>query len=895
MAVIKIKHLLKRLFQFSAFKLGLLVTILFCVLARDYYLYRVSEQSKIKGIQSFLQQLHLKSIDYRMLLRGDRKGSKDVAILTVDEEALNKIGRWPFSRDVFAHIIDSTINLGAKMIAFDIIFSEKNITETLSSLDRLKQQKYKDPVIYQRIEEEINKANTDTTLATTIEKHADHLVLGTFYEPSSYLIQGANESCANLIYTDRPAYHFIQSQELAVATTDIAAVTLPDEVLSFLELQLSSIAIHTKSLHSDITEKQLEKLILNDQLIYCATWLYPNQDKSLPDFKKHLQAWLPQSKDFSTLNADQFLDVLRYSVTSSHIVRAEHLVTNIPEYNEKTKHFGYFNAFLDKDGTIRRSNLIAKYGDIYFPSISLKTIMRLKNNAAIFTEQPDPVSPQLTGIKDFQLLNLDSGDIVATLPLDLTAALRINYAGPQKMFPHISVAELFNKKDTAVITMRTNGKEEKYTVKKSEWFKDKIFVLGATAVGIYDLRVTPFEENFPGVETHANVIDNLLRNDFLLDLPNEVEYMFYILLITGILISLAMAKLGAIYGSLFAAAAVASTLYVDFEFFYKKGLVINIILPLALIVTLYIGLTIFKYFTEEKNKRELKGTFQKYVSPAIVEEVLRDAKNIELGGKKIRMSVLFSDVRGFTTISEKLDPKALGDFLNSYLTPMTELVFKNKGTLDKYMGDAVMAFFGAPIQYADHAKMACLCALDMMAKLDGLNKIYQTQGLPPIDIGIGVNTGEMSVGNMGSETVRSYTVMGDAVNLGSRLEGINKEYGTNIIISEFTNGDVKSAFITREIDRVRVKGKLEPVKIFELVGALNSFKNAQKIEVVQIFNTGYELYSAGKFSEAAKIFENALEILPDDGPSLLFRERAVAYIAEPPPTGWDGVFDMKTK
>ena len=463
------------------------------------------------------------------------------------------------------------------------------------------------------------------------------------------------------------------------------------------------------------------------------------------------------------------------------------------------------------------------------------------------------------------------------------------------MFPHISVAELFNNKDTAVITMRNNGKEEKYTVKKAEWFKDKIFVLGATAVGIYDLRVTPFEENFPGVETHANVIDNLLRNDFLLDLPNEVEYMFYILLTIGILISLAMARLGAIHSSLFAAFAIVSTLYIDFEHFYKKGTVVNIILPLTLIVTLYIGLTIYKYFTEEKNKRELKGTFQKYVSPAIVEEVLKDAKNIELGGKKIRMSVLFSDVRGFTTISEKLDPKALGDFLNSYLTPMTELVFKNKGTLDKYMGDAVMAFFGAPIQYADHGKMACLCALDMMSKLDGLNKLYETQGLPPIDIGIGINTGEMSVGNMGSETVRSYTVMGDAVNLGSRLEGINKQYGTNIIISEFTNEDVKSVFVTREIDRVRVKGKLEPVKIFELVGAKNSFKNEQKLNVITIFNEGYALYSDGKFSEAAKTFENALKVIPDDGPSLLFLERAVAYIAEPPPAGWDGVFDMKTK
>lgn len=890
----RLKHILKSLLQFSAFKLGIIVTILFCFIARDYYLYRVSEQSKIKGIQSFLQQLHLKSIDYRMMLRGDRRGSPDVAILTVDEESLNKLGRWPFSRDIFAEIVDRTMNLGAKLIAFDIIFSEKNVTETIETLERLKSKSFKDPSIYNVINEEIQKANTDNKLAEVIAKHADNLVMGTFYEPSSFLIQGANEYCSSLIYVNHPTYTMIQNQELAVATTDIPTA-LPAEILEFLELNLSQIAMQTNSHHKDLTAKQLEKMILEEQLNYCARWLHPSEDPSLPIFKEFLTQWLPSSKEFSNLDVDQFLNYLRYNFTSSHIVKAEHLVTNIEEYNQKTKHFGYFNAFLDKDGTIRRSNLIARYGDLYFASIALKSIMKIKNYVSMFTSQPDPVTSSMTGIKEFQLLDLDTGDVVQSLPLDLTATLRINYAGPQKMFPHISVAELFNNKETAVIEMRNEGQDQKFTINKKEWFKNKIFVFGATAVGIYDLRVTPFEENFPGVETHANVIDNLLRSDFLMDLPNEVEYMFYLLLVLGVLISLAMAKLGAIYSSLFAALAFVATLIIDFEFMYLKGTVVNIVLPLGLIITLYIGLTIYKYFTEEKTKRELKGTFQKYVSPAIVEEVLKDAKNIELGGKKIRMSVLFSDVRGFTTISEKLDPKALGDFLNSYLTPMTDLVFKNKGTLDKYMGDAVMAFFGAPIQYEDHAKMACKCALDMMERLEELKKDYAKQNLPEIDIGIGINTGDMSVGNMGSETVRSYTVMGDAVNLGSRLEGINKEYGTHIIISQFTYADVKDFFITREIDSVRVKGKLEPVKIYELVGSKVSFKNEQKLKVVEIFKQGYALYCQKDFSAAAKKFDEALVILPDDGPSQLFKERSIAYIAEPPPAEWDGVFVMKTK
>ncbi|MCB0394406.1 MAG: adenylate/guanylate cyclase domain-containing protein, partial [Bdellovibrionales bacterium] len=286
-------------------------------------------------------------------------------------------------------------------------------------------------------------------------------------------------------------------------------------------------------------------------------------------------------------------------------------------------------------------------------------------------------------------------------------------------------------------------------------------------------------------------------------------------------------------------------------------------------------------------------TFEKYVSPSVVNEILKDPENLQLGGKKERMSVLFSDIRSFTTISEKLDPKVLGDFLNEYLTPMTHLVFQNRGTLDKYMGDAVMAFFGAPINYPEHAKMACKTALAMIQKLDELNIEFEKKGYPKIAIGVGVNTGEMSVGNMGSDIVRSYTVMGDAVNLGSRLEGINKEYGTQIIISEFTFGDVKNDFITREVDWVRVKGKLEPVRIFELIG--EKVSSSDQAQVIELFKDGFTRYHDRNFNEALNLFEKALSIDPKDAPSQLYLKRCSNYADTPPPTDWDGVFEMKTK
>jgi adenylate cyclase len=264
----------------------------------------------------------------------------------------------------------------------------------------------------------------------------------------------------------------------------------------------------------------------------------------------------------------------------------------------------------------------------------------------------------------------------------------------------------------------------------------------------------------------------------------------------------------------------------------------------------------------------------------------------------MELTVMFSDVRGFTTISEKLDPRALSDLLNSYLTPMTDLVFETKGTLDKYMGDAIMAFWGAPIHFADHAEHAARCALKMLVKLRELQESYRAKSLPEIDIGIGLNTGDMSVGNMGSNTVRSYTVMGDSVNLGSRLEGINKQYGTRIIISEFTRAKLGQAFITREVDWVRVKGKALPVRIFELMGERNSGATQPDPLLIQLlphFEAGFAHYHARRFAEAIEEFNRALQIKPDDECSKLYVERCQDYVQEPPEQDWDGVFTMKTK
>ncbi len=290
----------------------------------------------------------------------------------------------------------------------------------------------------------------------------------------------------------------------------------------------------------------------------------------------------------------------------------------------------------------------------------------------------------------------------------------------------------------------------------------------------------------------------------------------------------------------------------------------------------------------------IRKAFQFYLSKSVVDEVLKDPAKLKLGGEKVTASVMFSDVRGFTTISERLSPEALVALLNSYLTPMTDVVLKYEGTLDKYIGDAIMAIFGAPVQYPDHAVRACKVCLEMMGKLHELQVGWREQGLPELDIGIGVNTGSMSAGNMGSIQRFDYTVMGDNVNLASRLEGINKEYGTNIIVSDSTFEAAKHEVYAREIDMVRVKGKREPVKIYEVLGL--GTPTPAHAELMGEFQKAMLCYRAQKWDEAVAGFELVrTKLKPKDYVSGVYIERCDKMRHNPPGPDWDGVYTFTTK
>ena len=461
------------------------------------------------------------------------------------------------------------------------------------------------------------------------------------------------------------------------------------------------------------------------------------------------------------------------------------------------------------------------------------------------------------------------------IPVNESGRLLINYYGPPKTFKTYSFIDVLTGKVPPKV------------------FKDKIVLVGATAIGIYDLRNTPFGTNFPGIEIHANVIGNIITNNFLYRPAWMLLVDLGIIVILGLLLGLILSPLTALWNLIVAVVFWIGYNFLAQWFFESKHLWISSLYPNLTVFLVFTGVVVFKYLTEEKSKKEIKSAFKQYVSPHVVDEIIKDPSRLTLGGERREVTVMFSDIRGFTSISETLSPTELVTLLNSYLTPMTEIVLKYDGTVDKFIGDAIMAFFGAPLELKDHANRACYVAINMIERLKELNEEWSKKGWPEIRIGIGINSGEVAVGNMGSQSRFDYTVMGDNVNLASRLEGTNKVYGTSIIISEFTYQRIeRNEILCRELDFVRVKGKKKPVRIYEVIGFSEQIDATSKV-VKELFEEALAEYREGNFENALEKFKKVLNY-KKDSPSMVFIKRCEDLIKNPP-EGWDGVYALKTK
>jgi len=544
---------------------------------------------------------------------------------------------------------------------------------------------------------------------------------------------------------------------------------------------------------------------------------------------------------------------------------------NLEILQASAKSGGYFdNPFVDADGVFRRVPLVQAYEGYLFASLALAMVQGHLNAADIQLAVETEGSKGGKEYYALETINLKNHRI----PVDANGAAFVPYRGRQGSFLYVPAHEVLS------------GKAD------PEKLKNKVVLVGTSAPGLLDLRSTPVQNIYPGVEVHANIISGILDDRIKHKPAWTVGYEFVLLVV----IAVSMALLLPLVSPLLAAAGTAGLTGLVFAgtfIAWNSNLILPLASPILLIVLMFMLHMTYGFFIESRGKRQLANLFGHYIPPELVDEMSESPDEYSLEGENREMTVLFSDVRGFTSISEGMDPKQLTQLMNALLTPMTRVIHKNRGTIDKYMGDAIMSFWGAPLADSEHARHALYAAMEMMDELKIMQEDFRQRGWPEVNIGIGLNTGDMNVGNMGSEFRMAYTVLGDAVNLGSRLEGLTKNYGVNIIVSETTKAAIPE-FVFRELDLVRVKGKNEPVAIFEPIGHKNDLEKSVTSELTA-YKRSLLNFRAQSWDKAELDFFNLSRAYPDRLLYQVYLDRVAVYRNEPPGDDWDGVFTHTSK
>jgi adenylate cyclase len=561
----------------------------------------------------------------------------------------------------------------------------------------------------------------------------------------------------------------------------------------------------------------------------------------------------------------------------ARLPNALRVVGNIPEIAAGARGAGYFNVLPDDDGIFRRVPLGIRHAPqggaprILSP-LSLEALRRTQRSAILGMAFDDG------GVRGVTLAGIP-------ISVDANGDLWVNYAGPAHTFPHYSAAD--------VIAGRIDG----------EALRNRIVLVGSTATGTYDIRATPFDPVSPGVEIHANVIENVLRGRFTVIPRWLASADIAVIILTGIVLGIALTFFKGIGSTLLLVGSLAASFGASQLLFVRRGIPLGMVYQTLSVVSQFGIVGIFHYMTEAREKHRIRSAFEFYLEPSVARLVSEDPSRLRLHGEKKELTVLFADLRDFTTVTEMSDPEELVGFMNEYLGTMTAEIFKHDGLVDKYIGDAIMAVWGAPVAIPDHAVKACQAALDMAGQLQTLQDAWRrlrgahgAVDLPRsvrLGMGVGINTGQMVVGNIGSQRRFNYTVIGDAVNLASRLEACNKLYGTRILIGERTRAAIGDAYLLREIDSVRVKGKRLPVRIFELLAERSD--SALFGPFAASFEHALRAYRERDWSLALRRFEEFEKEYPDDTPGRIYVERCRLLIESPPDDAWDGVYSFASK
>lgn len=723
---------------------------------------------------ALIDRLEVFAYDMRMRTQSGGLDPR-VVIVDIDEKSIAEVGRWPWSRDVIAQLIDKLDNkYHARAVGFDVIFSEPDTSAGFATLAVLARGELKDVKGFaQRIDKLKPLFDYDRRMADAM--------------------------------TDRPVVlgYFLSNDRRTVKKG-----LLPAPVFTT----------------ADLEGQEIESTI------------YPS-----------------------------------YTGTLEVLQRA-------------AKAGGFMNPTPDSDGAIRRYALLARYGDGYYESLALATARVALGASKVkpFVFQPQELALSGEAARTYgalKAIGMNTKPRPTFIRPDRDLQVLIDYrgaGGPSGgQYRYVSAVDVLNGRVPL------------------EALADNVVLVGTTSAGLRDLRASPTNIDYPGVEMHANVISSILDGRFKREPDFSIGIQLGQHVIVGAVLGLLLPMLTPLMSIIVSVAALAAVAGFNLYLFQSLHWVVPVAASLLLVTALFIFNLAWGYLFEHRKSRAMVNLFGEYVAPELVAEMAANPQSYNMEGENRELTVLFCDVRGFTTISEGLTPNALREYINIYLTAMSEDIRGNRGTLDKYIGDAVMAFWGAPIALPDHAARAVATALQMQATAKKLNEDFIARGWPPLKIGIGLNTGEMRVGDMGSKIRRAYTVMGDAVNLGSRLEGITKVYGVGITVGEATRLAAPQ-FAYRELDRVRVKGKNEPVPIFEPLGLDADLGDARRA-MLNKWHEALKLVRTQQWDAAERLLRELHEVWPDHGLYSLYLERIAHYRAHPPGAEWDGVTTFETK
>ncbi len=733
-----------------------------CLVLALFFLGNAAKLFQIGFIQSLDAQLY----DYRLLLTMPQKLDERIVILDIDEKSLKEEGRWPWSRDKLALLLDKLFDdYAVAVVGFDVVFAEKDDSSGLNMLQELGRNQLRNVPQFQATLAQIKpKLEYDKLFAEKIKGR--NVVLG------YYLTNNADGTPSNI------------------------SGALPE-----------------------------------------------------PVFQRGTFGGRPIG-----------------------FVRWNSYGANLPELQKSALSAGHFNPMVDADGKVRRVPMVVEHNGAYYEALSLAMVRTLLGSPPLLPGYANGNSKDYGGLEWLQL-NVAQGSL--RIPVDQDVSTLIPYRGPQGSFKYIAVADVLHDR-----------------VKPAD-LKNRIILVGTSAPGLMDMRSTPVSEVFPGVEIHANMISGMLDQNLKQQPPYVAGAEVVLLLMTGVALSFLLPLLSPIKATIMTLLTLLAVV-VSNVLVWQYG---NTALPMAgtmlMILTMFVLVMPYGYFIEARTKRQITSLFGQYVPGELVDEMSNHPEQVSMAGDSREMTILFSDVRGFTTISEGLDPKELAQLMNEFLTPLSRVIYKHRGTIDKYMGDCIMAFWGAPLPEANHARNAILAGIEMQQALKALQPQFRARGWPEIRVGVGVNTGRVSVGNMGSELRVAYTVMGDAVNLASRLEGITKEYGVDIIVGENTQVAVPD-FVYRELDLVRVKGKDQPIKIFEPLGLQGQVEQAV-LDELTVFHQMLRSYRKQEWDKAELDLMNLRRMSPQTKLYGVYVERIAYFRTNPPGPDWDGVFVFKNK